>query len=102
MMGAQPFDELAVVGLAVEAFRRKRNRVDAAFESGGEARRVGAIRNDDGDFGVEALLGNRVGDRQKIRASAGEQNSQALHFILVRMLTHGGSAAANRFPLALR
>ncbi len=53
---------------------------------------VGAIRNDDGDLGVETVFGDGVGDGQEIRASAGEEDAEALHLYMTR-----GAAGADHF-----
>ena len=69
-------DQVTIVDLAVQTFRRKNDRIQAAFARSLDGRCVRAIRNHHRDLGVEPALGDRIRDGQEIRAAAGKQNPE--------------------------
>ena len=75
---SQARDYVGIVLGALAALGNKERRGQAEFFGGLQSARFGDIRDDDGDLdALEPPGANRLGDGEKVRAAAGEQDAEA-------------------------
>jgi hypothetical protein len=74
-------NNLAVVLFARFAFGRNHDRTEPTLARSGDSRRVGLVRDDDGDTRIRnAARINAVGNRDEVRSASGKKYAQIFHF----------------------
>ena len=79
----QRSNDFAVVLLARLAFGRNHQRIQAALASGRDPRRVGLVRDDDGDPCIgNAARVNTVRNGDEVRTASGEEYAEGMHALI--------------------